>query len=135
MFKNNLFLIILIRPQLQQEGGKKMKDINEKGVARLKISDEEYKRKIITIHGDDRPDACLRYYTRQWCFKSSKMCKHHKTHKPLTKRQEDEVFALLVKNGLKKDKMAGRDETARYRPAPSSSSSTDDARAVNVSDL
>ena len=87
----------------EKEGGKKMRDTNEKVVAKLKISDEDYKKKVVPIHGDDRPKLCLRYHTRGWCFKSPKMCKHHSSHKPLTKRQEDEIFALLVKNGLKKE--------------------------------
>ena len=86
------------------KGGKDdMKDFNTNVADRIKVTNEEYKTKIAGIPGDKRPNVCLRYATRGWCFKDSTSCRLHHTHKKLSKAAEKEVFDFLVKQGLKKN--------------------------------
>ena len=69
-----------------------MEAINPNVPDRIKIMDEEYKQKVAGLHGDHRPNNCLRYATHGWCLKEATSCRLHRTHKKLSKAAENEVF-------------------------------------------
>ena len=68
-------------------------------VPRIKISDQEFDKHIKNKHLRSRPTACVRWHARGWCFAG---CHSIKTHDKLSKKDEDEIFAFLVKVGIKK---------------------------------
>jgi hypothetical protein len=68
-------------------------------VPRIKISDQEFDKHIKNKHLRSRPTACVRWHARGWCFAG---CHSIKTHDKLSKKDEDDIFAFLVKVGIKK---------------------------------
>ena len=70
---------------------------NDAVLPRLQISENEFKKHIKNQFLKSRPTACVRWHARGWCFAGCP-----KSHDKPSKAEKDEIYAFLVKAGIKK---------------------------------
>jgi hypothetical protein len=85
--------------------GKQGKMIRNNAVpARLQLSRDDYTNKLANLqHKGTRPAKCVKWHCRGVCFDKCRFSVDGKPgHQPLTKAEEDEMYAFLKLNGLGK---------------------------------